>query len=106
MEVSTSRYQGHAPKTLQSVCTLTVVVSPDPLSPTPSPSSALKTPGPSASLVETKTHQKAESDPDALQPAAAGDIRMEYLFDWLCSTNIGAVTKFTIRTEINIGTVR
>ena len=53
------KFQGPDPrgmlqKPCKSVCTLSVVVSPDPLSPTQSPSSALKTPGLSASLVETE----------------------------------------------------
>ena len=41
---------------------------------TPDPQS----PGPSASLIETKeTPEKIESDPDAREPAAEGDIQME-----------------------------
>jgi hypothetical protein len=50
---------------------VSVVAFPDPLSPTPSKSSAVKIPdpqppGPSASLVKTeKTPEKTERDPDA-----------------------------------------
>ena len=45
----------------KSVCTSTTVVSPDPLSPTPSTSSAMKTP------------EKTEEDPE---PADERDIQM------------------------------
>jgi hypothetical protein len=58
----------------KSIYTSTVVVSPDPLSPTPSTSSALKAP------------ENIEEDPD-------GDIQMEYCADQLYSSSIGAVTK-------------
>ena len=48
----------------KSVCTSTTVVSPDPLSPTPSTSSAMKTP------------EKTEEDPDDPEPADERDIQM------------------------------
>jgi hypothetical protein len=57
-------------KASKSVCTWTVVVSPDPFSPTSSTSTVIYTCdpqiyGPSASLVETeKTAQKIEMNPD------------------------------------------
>jgi hypothetical protein len=63
------------------------VISPDPCSPTPSTSAAVKapdpqSPGPSASLVKFKdTAHKTDKDPDNLQPEDEGDIRMEYSFD-------------------------
>jgi hypothetical protein len=47
----------------KSVCTLTVVVSPDPFSPTPSPSSTLKTPGPSATFAETEDTPENRKSP-------------------------------------------
>jgi hypothetical protein len=49
-----------------SVDLSTIVVSPDPLSPTPNTSSAVKTP------------ENTEEDPDDLQPANEEDIQMEY----------------------------
>jgi len=58
-------------KASKSICTSTVVVFPDPLSPTPSNLSAIKTP------------ENTEEDPNAPQPAAEGDIQMEYSCDWL-----------------------
>ena len=42
------------------------MVFPDPLSPTPSPSSGMKTP------------QNTEGDPDGPEPTDEGDIKMEY----------------------------
>jgi hypothetical protein len=63
------------------------VVSPDPLSRTPSTSSVTKThdpqcPGPSASLVETEeTPESKEGDRGAPEPAAEGDIQIEYTAD-------------------------
>jgi hypothetical protein len=59
------------------------VASPDPLSATPSISSAMKTPdpqslGPSVSLVEIEeAPQNAERDPNDPKPAAEGDIQGE-----------------------------
>jgi hypothetical protein len=71
----------------KGVSTATIVISPDPWSPTPTTSAATKTPdpqspGPSASLVKFKdTADKAERDPDTLKPEAEGDIQKEYSFD-------------------------
>jgi hypothetical protein len=56
-------------KASKSVCTSTVVVSPDPLLPTPSNSSATKTP------------ENTGEEPEAPEPAAEGDIQMEYSSD-------------------------
>jgi hypothetical protein len=50
----------------KSVCTSTIVVSPDPLSPTPTTYSALMTP------------ENAEKDPDDPEPADEGDTQVEY----------------------------
>jgi hypothetical protein len=55
-------------KASKSVCTLTILVSLDPLSPNPSTSSAMKTP------------ENTEADPDDPEPADEGDIQMEYSF--------------------------
>jgi hypothetical protein len=62
-----------------SVCTLTVTVSPDLVSPTPS-SSAVKTP------------ENTAEDPDDPWSADQGDIQIEYLSDKLCSSSTAAVT--------------
>jgi hypothetical protein len=62
------------------VCTLTIVVSPDPLSFTPS-SSSMKILG------------NTEKDPYDSEPAGKGHIQMEYYYDWLYSQSIRAVTK-------------
>ena len=56
-------------KTSKSVCTPTAMVSPDPLSLTPSTSSAMKTP------------ENTEGDPDGPEPTNEGDIKMEYSSD-------------------------
>jgi hypothetical protein len=56
-------------KTSKSVWTLTVVVFPDPLSPTSSTSSAVKTP------------ENTEEDPDDAEPADEGDIQIAYSSD-------------------------
>jgi hypothetical protein len=72
----------------KSVCTSTIVVSPDRLSPTPSTAAVIKIPG------------HTEDDPDDPEPADEGDIQMEYSFD---STSIGAVTKITCK---NLGQYR
>jgi hypothetical protein len=53
----------------KSVSISTNVVSPDPLSPTPSTSSATKTP------------ENTEDDPDDPERAGEGDIQMEYSSD-------------------------
>jgi hypothetical protein len=63
------------------------VLSPNPFSPTPSTSSAMKSsdlqsPGPSASLTEMEeTPEKRKNDPDTSESAAEGDIQMEYSYD-------------------------
>jgi hypothetical protein len=49
--------------TLKTVCVSTVVVPPDPLSPTPT-YSAMKTP------------ENTENEPDGSEPADEGDIKM------------------------------
>jgi hypothetical protein len=54
----------------------TVVVSPEPFSPTPSISS-----------------ENTEENPDDREPADEGDIQMEYSSDQFYSPSIGAVTK-------------
>jgi hypothetical protein len=63
-----------------STCTLTDVVSPDPLPPTP-PSSAMKT---------AKNKNEELNDH---QPAAEGDKYLKYFSDYLCSPSVEAVTK-------------
>ena len=71
----------------------------DPLSPTPSTSSAAQSPdrqplGPSASWVETKeTPVNTEGDADTSEPAD-GDIEVEYCSAYMYSPSIGAVTKY------------
>jgi hypothetical protein len=52
-----------------SACTLTVVVFPNPLSPAPLTSSAMKTP------------ENTEEDTDDPEPADEGDNQMEYSSD-------------------------
>lgn len=66
-------------KASKSVCTSTVVLSPDTLSPTPSTSSVVKTP------------ENAEEDSDDPKPEDEADIQMEYSHS-LCNPSIGAVT--------------
>jgi hypothetical protein len=74
-------------KTSKSVCTLTFVVPPDPLSIATSNSSAMiipdpQSPGPALFLVKTdETPENTEGDPDAPEPVAEGDIKMEYSSD-------------------------
>jgi len=65
----TGRSCGHVQMASKSVCTSTVVVSPDLLSPTPSTSLAVKSP------------ENTEEYPDDPEPATAGDIQMEYSSD-------------------------
>jgi biotin carboxyl carrier protein len=67
-------------KASNSVCTSTVAVSGDPLSPAPT-SSAMKTP---------ESTEKDISDPET---ADEGDIQMEYSSDQLYSPIVGTVTK-------------
>jgi len=69
-------------KASKIVQTSSVVVCPDHLSPTPSTSSAVRTP------------ENTEWDPDDLKPADEGDIQTEYSSDQLHSPSIGAVTKY------------
>jgi hypothetical protein len=76
----TGRSQGHVQMASKSVCTSTVVVSPDPLSPTPSNSLAVKSP------------ENTEGYLDDTEPATAGDNQMEFSSDWY-SPSIGEVTK-------------
>jgi hypothetical protein len=58
------------------------MVSPDPLSLTPSTSSAMKTP------------ENTEGDPDGTEPTDVGDIKMEYSSDELYNPSTGAITKY------------
>jgi hypothetical protein len=66
----------------ESVCTLTIVVPPGPISAILSTSSAMKTPnpqspGPSAALVETEgTQENILVYPNASEPASEGDTQM------------------------------
>jgi hypothetical protein len=53
----------------KGACASTVAISPDPLSPTPSTSSAMKTP------------ENSEENPDYPEPVSEGDIQMEYSSD-------------------------
>jgi len=65
----------------KSVCTATIPVLPDPLLPTPSTLSAMKTP------------ENTEEDHDNPQPADEGDIQMEYSSDYTYSPSITTTTK-------------
>ena len=57
------------------------MISPDPLSPTPSTSLAMNISGPSLSLVETEeTAENKKRIPNTHEPAAEGDTQMEYSF--------------------------
>jgi hypothetical protein len=58
------------------VCTSRVAVPPDYRSPTPSTSSAMKTPG------------ITQEDPEVPGPADEEDIQMEYSYDKLCRPSI------------------
>jgi hypothetical protein len=64
----------------KSVCTSTVVISPEPFSPTPT-SSAMKTP------------ENIAEHPDDPEPADEGDIQMEHYSDKLYGLSIGTLTK-------------
>jgi hypothetical protein len=57
-------------KAIKSVCTLTIVVSPDPLFPTPPTPSAMRNP------------EKADEDPEGPEPADEGNIQTEYSSDY------------------------
>jgi len=56
-------------KASKSVCTATNLVSPDPLSPTPSNTSAMMTP------------ENTKEEPDDTEPVNEGDIKWEYSSD-------------------------
>jgi hypothetical protein len=64
----TGRSQGYDQKGLKEFCSSAFVISPDPLSPTPSTSSAMKTP------------ENTARDPDEAQ-AANNTFQMEYSSD-------------------------
>ena len=66
-------------KSSRTAFTSTVVVSPDPLSPTPLTSTM-------------KISENTEGDLDDLE-YADGDIQMEYSSEWLYSSSIGPVTR-------------
>jgi hypothetical protein len=68
-------------KASKQVCTSTIVVSPDPLSPTPT------------TLSTVKTAENTDDDPDGSEPEDEGDIHMKYSPGWLCSLHIGVVTE-------------
>jgi hypothetical protein len=53
--------------------------------------------GPSHPWQNLNSLQKTEGDPHAPDPAAEGDIQMEYSSDYLCSQSMGAVTKITCK---------
>ena len=54
--------------------------------------------GPLASLVEIQeTAENTERDPNAPEPAAEGDIQMEYTSDQMCIPNNEAVTNITCK---------
>jgi hypothetical protein len=50
----------------------------------------MKTPDPSASLVQT---EETAENIDVPEPAADGDIKLNYSSDYLCSPSIGPITK-------------
>jgi hypothetical protein len=70
----------------KSVCISTVEVPPDLLSPTPSTSSAVKSP------------EKTEKYPDDSEQATAGDIQMEYSSDLLYNPRTRAATKNCVKS--------
>jgi len=74
----TGMSQGHVQRASKSVCTSTVVVPPDPLSPTPSTSSAVKTQGDTKEDPHNLELRHPSHNPE---PAAEGDIQMEYSSD-------------------------
>jgi len=57
-------------KAMKSVCTSTIVVSPDSLFPAPPTPSAMRNP------------ENAEEDPGGPEPADEGNIQMEYSSDY------------------------
>jgi hypothetical protein len=68
-------------KAFNNVCIPSIVISPDPVSCTPSTSSGVK------SLENTG------EDPGDPGPANEGDTQMEYFSDWLSSPSVWALTK-------------
>jgi hypothetical protein len=73
-------------KASKSVSTSTFAVPPDPLSTTTSSSATItpdpQSPGPAPFLVKIEeTPENREGDPDAPEPAAEGDVKMEYFSD-------------------------
>jgi hypothetical protein len=82
----TGRFQEHVLKFSKSVCTSTVMVSPDPLSSNPSTSSAVK------------TTENMEEDPDDPEPADR-DTQIKYS-DQLYSSSIGQQQNITCK---NVG---
>jgi hypothetical protein len=76
----TSRSQQRGQKCLQEFLYITIVVYPDPLSPTPSTASAMKTP-------------ENPEDPDGPEPEVKTDIQTEHSSDYLCSPSVQAVRK-------------
>ena len=86
--------QGHVKTASKSIRTSTVVVSLDLSTPTPSTSSAVKSP------------ENTEKYPDDPEPETAGDIQMEFSSDWLYSPSIGAATKnYVLKSWLSICTV-
>jgi len=71
----------------KSISISTNTVFPDPLSPTPSTSSATKTP------------ENIEDNPDDPERAGEGDSQMEYSSDLLYSTSIGCVMSLYVGQE-------
>ena len=74
----------------KNVCTSAVVVSPNPLSPTPSTSTAMK------------YQWNMEEDLDDHEPAVGGDIHMEYSCDYLYSPSVQTQTKWAMYVWRNI----
>jgi hypothetical protein len=70
-------------KASKNICASTVVVSPDPLSPTVSTSSAVK------------TLEHTEEDPHDSEPPAERDIQMECSSDQFFGPRVASVTKIT-----------
>ena len=83
----------------KSVSTSTSMVPSDPMPHPPSTSAPIKSPDPqppnlSAFLTETEqTSERQTGTHNGTEPAAVGDILMEYSSDLLCSPSSGIVTK-------------
>jgi hypothetical protein len=73
-------------KTSKSVCASTVGVSCDHSFPTPSTSSAVKTP------------ENTDENPDDSDPADKGDTKMEYSPDHLNTPSVGALSRKDLRS--------